>query len=334
MSYFWENLSDEELLDINLSDLGLTLDSSWCAPLVKELERELVRKGLLFKPHCWISDEWFSPEGIPGVAIPFYLLHPRLIKLERKMNAGLVEGGTPRAFLRLLRHETGHAIDHGFNLSKRRGREEQFGDIGIPYPNDYTYRPYSKNYVRHLREGYAQAHPEEDWAETFAVWLTPGENWRQKYKGWAALGKLSYMNKLMTDLKGRMPRVKSKEVIDSLADSKLTLRKYYSRKALSRRVKGRAFFGSKLKKIFNRGSGISGESLLLTNKSKLRRAVAAQTGQYQYEIEPMLKDLLKETRGSTLYYHGDVKKLETKLTTLLVEESSRFKRQGRHRIVM
>lgn len=333
MAFFWENLSDEELLDINLSDLGLTLEGSWCAPLIKQLEKELSNKGLKFKPHVWISDEWFSPEGIPGVAIPFYVLHPRLIKLERKMN-GLVEGATSKAFLKLLRHETGHAIDHGFNLSKRRGREELFGDISIPYPNDYTYRPYSKNYVRHLREGYAQAHPEEDWAETFAVWLTPSENWRQKYKDWGALPKLNYMFKLMTELKGRMPRVKSKEVIDSLADSKLTLRKYYARKALSRKLKGRVFFGQKLKKIFTQHSGISGESLLLTTRNKLRRAVAAQTGQYQYEVEPMLKDLLKETRGSTLFYRGDVKKLETKLTTLLVEESSRFKRQGRHRIVM
>ncbi len=333
MSYFWENLSDEELLDLNLADLGLSLEASWCAPLIKQLERELSRKGLNFKPHCWVSDEWFSPEGIPGIAIPFFVLHPRLVKLERKM-MGEVEGATIQSFLKLLRHEAGHAIDHGFSLSRRRGREQRFGDLNIPYPNDYSYRPYSKNFVRHLGEGYAQAHPEEDWAETFAVWLSPTENWRQKYKGWGALEKLKYMNKLMIELKGRMPRVKSKEVIDSLADSRLTLRKYYARKAISKRVKGRPFFGAKLKKIFTRGNGISGESILRTNKNKLRRAVAAQTGQYQYEIEPMLKDLLKEARGSTLYFKGDVKKLESKLTTLLVEESSRFKRQGRHRIVM
>lgn len=333
MKYYWENLTDEELLDLNLSDLDLSLEASWCAPLIKQLSNELKRKGLDFKPHCWISDEWFSPEGIPGIAIPFFVLHPRLIKLERKM-IGEIEGATPKGFLKLLRHECGHAIDHGFKLSKRRGREELFGDLSIPYPTDYTYRPYSKNFVRHIGSGYAQAHPEEDWAETFALWLTPGSHWRQKYKGWGALSKLKYMNKLMGDLKGKMPRVKSKEVIDSLADSKLTLRKYYARKALSKRLKGRPFFGKKLKKIFVSGSGISGESLLRTTKNKLRRAVAAKTGQYQYEIEPMLKDLLKETRGNTLYYRGDVSKLETKLTALLIEESSRFKRQGRHRIVM
>lgn len=333
MTYFWENLSDEELLDVNLKDLGLSLEGSWCAPLIKQLERELARKGLLFRPHIWVSDEWFSPEGIPGIAIPFFVLHPRLIKLERKI-LGQVEGSTELSFMKLLRHECGHAIDHAHHLSKRRGRAAHFGDNDLPYPNDYTYRPYSKNYVRHIGEGYAQAHAEEDWAETFAVWLSPSENWRVKYKGWGALEKLKYMNKVMTELKGRLPRVKSKEVIDSLADSRLTLRKYYARKALSKRIKGRPFFGKKLKKIFSPSSGTSGENILRTTKNKLRRAVAAQTGLYQYEIEPMLKDLLKETRGNTLYYRGDVKKLETKLTTLLVEESSRFKRQGRHRIVM
>ena len=30
---------------------------------------------------------------------------------------------------------------------------------------------------------YAASHPEEDFAETFAVWLTPRSNWRQSFPG-------------------------------------------------------------------------------------------------------------------------------------------------------
>ncbi len=333
MTYFWEKFTDEELLDLKLSELDLRLDDSLRAPLLSKLNSELKRKNLNFQPHCWVSDEWFSPDGVPGIAIPFFTLHPRLIKLERKI-MGYCEGGTENSFMKILRHECGHALDHAFELQGNREREEYFGSTKLAYPDSYTYRPYSKAYVRHIGEGYAQAHPEEDWAETFAIWLTPYSNWREKYKGWGALGKLNCLNRLMGQIKGKKPLIKSKETVDSLADSKLTLRKYYRAKTLSKRVEGRPFFGKKLNGLFSPIGKISGERLLITKKKLIIKRVAQKTGLYQYEVEPMLKDLLKETRTTGLFVRPGKRRVESALSDLLVKESRRFKRQGRHRVIM
>ena len=108
---WWENLEDSELLDVRLCDLELNLKKSPLNLHILKLQSELDKKGLRFKPHFWISDDWFSPDRIPGVAIPFYLLHPRLIELEKK-HTGLVEGDKPAEFMKLIRHEAGHAIQH------------------------------------------------------------------------------------------------------------------------------------------------------------------------------------------------------------------------------
>ena len=67
-------------------------------------------------PHAWLSDEWFSPDNTPGIAIPFYLAHPRLMRLERRQILE-VEGGTASECLRILRHETGHVVQHAYRLS-------------------------------------------------------------------------------------------------------------------------------------------------------------------------------------------------------------------------
>ena len=81
----------------------------------------------------------------------------------------------------------GHAIDNAFRLRLRRQRREVFGSPAEPYPEFYTPKPYSKSFVLHLDAWYAQSHPDEDFAETFAVWLTPNSEWRQRYAGWPAL---------------------------------------------------------------------------------------------------------------------------------------------------
>ena len=123
-----------------------------------------------------------------AIAIPFYLAHPRLEKLEEAQMLE-VEGGEHEWCMRILRHEAGHAIDNAFRLRRRRQRQHTFGSPSQPYPEFYTPKPYSKSFVLHLDSWYAQSHPDEDFAETFAVWLTPNSEWRQRYAGWRALRK-------------------------------------------------------------------------------------------------------------------------------------------------
>ena len=165
-------LSDEELLDLQMRQLDIRIEGSALEPRIAQLHEELAARGLTFRPHYWLSDEWFTPDGIPGVAIPFYLAHPRLAKLELAQMLE-VEGGDPEWCMRILRHEAGHAIDNAFALRRKRQRREIFGSPSQEYPEFYAPKPYSKSFVLHLDAWYAQSHPDEDFAETFAVWLTP-----------------------------------------------------------------------------------------------------------------------------------------------------------------
>src|SRR6266699_4205152 len=149
----WPSLPDEQLLDVRMADLPLSIESSTLAGRVEQLRHELAGRELHFPLHFYLSDEWFTPDGASAVAIPFYLAHPRLEKLEESQMLD-VEGGEYEWCMRILRHETGHAIDNAFRLRLRRQRRTLFGSPSKPYPEFYTPRPYSKSYVLHLDSGY------------------------------------------------------------------------------------------------------------------------------------------------------------------------------------
>src|SRR6476646_1941228 len=176
----WSTWPDERLLELRICQLGVTIEGSPIEARIADLQHELDARGLTFNPHFWLSAEWFSPDSVPGVAIPFYLAHPRLEKLERAQMLE-VEGGTPEWCLKILRHEAGHAIDNAYKLRERLRRQQIFGPSYIEYPEYYTPKPYSKSFVLHLDSWYSQSHPDEDFAETFAVWLKPDSQWRERY---------------------------------------------------------------------------------------------------------------------------------------------------------
>ena len=192
-------LKEEQLLDVRLCDLGLSIKGTVLRERIEQLYDELAARGLKFKPHCWLSDDWYSPDGVPGIAIPFYLAHRRLMRLERKQLLE-VEGGTHEWCMKILRHEAGHAIDTAYRLRRRRKYRELFGKVSQPYPQYYQPKPHSKRYVMHLDMWYAQSHPVEDFAETFAVWLRPRSRWRSQYREWPALRKLEYVQELMQEV--------------------------------------------------------------------------------------------------------------------------------------
>src|SRR5712692_10191877 len=179
----WVSWSNEQLLTLPMSQLGVTLEGAFLSTQIQQLYAELAARQLLFRPHVWLSNEWFTPDGVPGIAVPFYLAHPRLAKLELDQMLE-VEGGTPEWCMRILRHETGHALDNAYRLRQRRRRQQLFGRSSREYPEHYVPRPYSKRFVLHLEPWYAQSHPDEDFAETFAVWLSPEAEWRQRYADW------------------------------------------------------------------------------------------------------------------------------------------------------
>src|SRR6266566_3371490 len=225
----WSSWPDEQLLGLRLCELALTIEGTELEGRIAQVNAELEARGLAFRPRYWLSDEWFTPDGVPGIAIPFYLAHPRLAKLELAQMLE-VEGGDPESCLRILRHEVGHAIDNAYQLRRRPTRRRLFGNPATPSPEDYTPKPYSKSFVQHLDHWYAQSHPDEDFAETFAVWLDPESMWAVRYDGWPAQRKLEYMDRLMRELSRRRPRVKSLRQVDPLRRLRKTLQEHYKTK--------------------------------------------------------------------------------------------------------
>lgn len=220
-----------DLLQQRICSLRPFLDEALLKKSTHFLNNELEAQNLDFRPKLYFGDEWFSPEGMNAIAIPFYLGHPLLESLE-KAQMSSIEGADCQSFMRLLRHEAGHCFDHCYQFSKRRKWKLIFGSPRIPYRPDH-YKPdlTSRNHVINLEYGYAQAHPDEDFAETFAVWLDPTRNWRKEYRQWpVALKKLNYVEELALESKelenlsekGRLPY--------SASQLKATLQNFYRKR--------------------------------------------------------------------------------------------------------
>src|SRR5580765_1872296 len=246
----WTTLSDEKLLELRMCDLRLTIEGTELEARIATIAGELEARGVRFRPRYWLSDEWFTPDGVPGVAIPFYLAHPRLAKLELAQMLE-VEGADEKTCLRILRHEVGHALDNAYDLRRRPTRRRLFGNPRTEYPEYYTPKPYSKSFVQHLDHWYAQSHPDEDFAETFAVWLDPQSMWATRYAGWPAQRKLEYMDRLMRELASVRPRVTSKRQMDPLPRLKKTLGEHYRKKREHYGLDHPDFYESDLRNMFS-----------------------------------------------------------------------------------
>ncbi len=183
----------QEILTKPIKELGLKLEGSPLERLVQQLYRELDRKGLRrFRPLCYLTDEWGCPSGEPVIGIPFYLADPKLARLEKEMN----DLEDRREILMYLRHEAGHAFNYAYELYRTPEWRDLFGPFRRPYRDGYRPVPFSRRFVRHIAGWYAQKHPDEDFAETFAVWLTPRSAWRKRYRGWGAMAKLRYVDRM------------------------------------------------------------------------------------------------------------------------------------------
>src|SRR5947207_10870729 len=269
----WVNLTDDELLEKRISQLGLKLEATELQPLIQQLYHELSQKGLSFQPPCHVGDEWFVPVGIPAIFIPFFLVHERLRKLERKMILE-VEGETPDWFMRLMRHETAHAYFYAYQLYKKRKWQRIFGRSSIEEtPNFYRPRPFSRSYVVHLDDWYAQSHPDEEFAETFAIWLTPELDWRKRYAGWKALQKLEYVDELMKSLAGRAPVHAPKYRVADYDCLNVKLKTYYARKRKLYEDTYPGFYDADLRQLFAAPTGLKASSYLRQRRRRIMTSV-------------------------------------------------------------
>jgi hypothetical protein len=334
----WASLPDEQLLNLRMCDLDVGLGSSpWLRERLDELAADLEARQIRFRPHFWLSDEWFTPDGVSGIALPFYLAHPRLAKLEESQMLE-VEGGTPEWCLRILRHEAGHAIDNAYRLQRRRRRQDLFGSSSEPYPEDYTPRPYSRSYVVHLESWYAQSHPAEDFAETFAVWLTPDSQWRARYAGWAALRKLEYMDELMREIGPRDPVFDPGKPVEPLSRIRRTLGTHYQRKRAKYGVAYPNFYDRDLRRLFSDkpefASNVTAAVFLSRIRKQVRRRVALFTGEKQYTIDQVLESIIRRSQELGLRVVGPEDRAQMDFTALLTAQTVNALHSGRHRLAI
>ncbi len=291
-------LTDEQILKLRFKNIKLSVSGTDVQTYIEKLYSELAAKGLTFRPQIFLGDEWFSPEGMNAISVPFYLAHLRLKDLEKTLMLE-VEGEDPVQFMKLLRHEAGHCFDHCYKFSKRKKWSQVFGSPGIDYqPDCYRPQPYSKSYVKYLERWYAQAHPDEDFAETFAVWLDPETNWEKEYQKWpGALVKLKYLDQLAQESiriknsadKGRPP--------SAVAYLTSTLEKYYQKRRRENADEYPDFYDSDLKKIFNGKAELTSREFSAARFMKRQRkaivaTVAWATSERKFTIDALVKRLI------------------------------------------
>jgi len=308
----------QEILTKPIKELGLKLEGSPLERFVQKLYRELDRKGLKrFRPLCYLTDEWGCPSGEPVIGIPFYLADPKLARLEKAMN----DLEDEREIMMYLRHEAGHAFNYAYALYKTPEWRDLFGPFRRPYRDDYRPVPFSRAFVRHIAGWYAQKHPDEDFAETFAVWLTPGSQWRRKYKGWAALAKLRYVDRAAKKVRDTAP-VRERGATDITVDEmESTVGEFYDAKLEEQKRPVDLPLDTDLTDIFKisrrRRKGIRpAADLLRENRKTIVDKVAYWTG----VARPLVKEIVEAilARVAELNLSADVRCEREHLTEVTV----------------
>jgi hypothetical protein len=291
----WARLTDEELLQMRFCDLKLAIERSPLKHYVRRLYADLERRGISLRPHVWLSEEWFSPDGVPGIAIPFYLAHPRLERLERRIMRE-AEGGNSRLLMRILRHEAGHALDNAYRLRRRRRWRTVFGPASRPYPARYRARAGSRRYVHHL-------------GETFAVWLTPKSGWRRDYADWPALHKLKAVDELVASVRARRAPVRNRIRIEPLEQDTRTLAAHYRKKLAHNRQIRRGLADELLRRAFSAHPSarqkLKAATFLRAHARALTGSAARALAIDPYSVEQVLGMLIERCEALGLYVRGN-----------------------------
>jgi hypothetical protein len=249
-----------------------------------------------------------------------------------------VEGGTPEWCLQILRHEAGHAFDNAYLLRRRRKRVRLFGPPSAPYPDFYLPRPYSKSFVLHLDSWYAQSHPDEDFAETFAVWLTPDSDWRKRYADWRALRKLEYMDVLMAGIGGSRPLVTTRRRVEPIERLRMTLRRHYAKKRAHYGLEHPDFYDRDLRRLFSEAEehrkNRKASRFMQSARRDVRRLVAAWTGTYQYTIDGVIEAMIARADELNLRLAAPEDRTKIDFIVLVTVQTMNYLHSGRHRVAL
>ena len=294
------------LLQRRISELGLSIQGTPVESLVAQLYEELAAKGLAFRPPVYLSDQWGCPDGTPLIGIPFYLADPRLARIEEEM---AVEVESERDSMRYLRHEAGHAFNYAYRVYDRADWRRVFGPYSRPYRERYRADPFSRDYVRHVLGWYAQKHPDEDFAETFAVWLTPDRDWRREYAGWGALAKLEYVDAVMREVGQEAPESPIPTPDDLPVEAMhYTVEDHYRDSEETLPVQDERHFDGDLATIFARTdeapAGEDAATFLRRHRREIVGRIAYWTGEPAYVVRQFIDLLGDRARALGLRVRG------------------------------
>ncbi len=333
----WAGWSDERILDLRFCDLKLAIPGTELQSAIERLYGEMAMRGLRFRPHCWLAQEWFSPDGIPGIAIPFYLAHKRLMSIERRFMRE-VEGGNRNWLMRILRHEAGHAIDSAYRLRRRKNWRAAFGPASLPYPDTYRPRPGSRRFVQHLGAWYAQAHPTEDFAETFAVWLKPHSPWRREYAGWPAYAKLQFIETLAAQIGDQKPLVTDRSSIEDVTHERRTLREHYEHKLSRYRLPRRSGADELLLKVFTAAprsrEAPKAASVLRDMRVALRREVLRSGAFSEYLVHQVLRLMIERCEALNLQVRASRRGLRPQLLWVIARLAESYEERQLPRVAL
>lgn len=302
------------LLNTRVCDLKLDLEQTLLFRCIHKLYAELDRKRLSFRPPYYFTcagDEWGCPDRVPIMGIPFHLADNRLIRIEREMGYTIYD---KHDLMALLRHEAGHAFNYAYELYDQKEWRDTFGDFYSTYPANFRFKfnPFSKTYVRSQGEPkfYAQAHPDEDFAETFAVWLTPRSNWRNSYKKWPSIRKLEYVNRIMFSLRNKKPHVAAGPLDSPYHSKTYTLIEYYGEDIDHFKDKALGIYDEDLRKIFAAGSNgnkraIPAKDLIRRNRRFLIETISRWTGAREKVVNPVIGRFFQRCRELGLFLPPD-----------------------------
>lgn len=325
----WETLRFE-LFNTRICDLKLQINGSFIDNYIKKLYHELDLKKLFFKPSFYLTDSWGCPDKVPIIGIPFYLANKQLIHIEEEQTGEIEDS---RMIKMLLRHETGHAVNYAYRLWKYPGWTEAFGAFTRRYLDSFNPNPFSKQFVRHLNtyqygRNYAQKHPDEDFAETFAVWLTPHSSWRTKYRYWSAIHKLKYVDKLMKQIQKRSPVCKNRRLLNPVNGMTMFLAEYYGEKRKHLQEAALGYVDDNLKQIFpvtTHGNQIPADKFIHSHTRELIQRTSRWTGLDEEEVASILDKLENRTAVLGLkFQQGQKNEKLLELTALCITFALNF----------
>ncbi|HZH04185.1 MAG TPA: putative zinc-binding metallopeptidase, partial [Myxococcaceae bacterium] len=227
-----------------------------------------------------------------------------------------------REIMMYLRHEAGHCINYAYRLYESEEWRKLFGDYSKPYKDDYKPQPFSRKYVVHISGWYAQKHPDEDFAETFAVWLTPDSDWGKRYAGWGALRKLQYMDQVVGQVGTAEPIVRLNDRDVDVDEMEETVLDHYRQRDLAEKVDLQLgeHLDQDLCNLFEGpGTGqAKAETLIRAERQSLIQAVTHYSGVSRPVVRSVVDHLLERTSDLALTVRLDkTREYLTRLTSLV-----------------